>query len=137
MTAYARTRDSLTIYMSSVKGRILGQQDWDARAVAVAILWACAIILDAVTTLGMMATGRFEEANPVAALGMQQVGTFAYVALASLASAAYGALGLGRPRDAITWAVCATAMAAGTYKLTVAISNLLLAVTGREVPLPL
>ena len=137
MSMHVRPVDSLKLYASSIHGRLRGRQRWDTLAVSMALMWGFAIVLDALTTLPMMASGLFEEANPVAERGMNSMGVVPYVVLASLASVAYAVLGLGRPRDMTSWAVCATIAAAGAYKLVVGVSNAVLAVTGWELPLPL
>ena len=124
-------------YQRSVTARLSGRQAWDRLSIGLAAAWVVAIALDASTTLLMMSSGKFDEANPVAALGMEHTSVLGYVIIASVISAAYALLGIGKPKHAATWAIVMTTAAACTYKLTVGVANLMLATTGWDLPLPL
>lgn len=70
---------------------------------------------DAFTTLAMMHTGLFEEANPLAAAGMGAIGTLTYVIAATAVCLAMTLTASGRPRGLyatffmwLTLGVCVT-----------------------------
>lgn len=90
---------------------------------AIVAVWAVGIVADIVTTVAMMRSGQFEEANPVGALGMGQVGMLPYVCASSVFCSALCFLGLGRARRSEQVAVQATIAALGVLKLAVAGHN--------------
>lgn len=94
-----------------------------------ALAWVVGIGGDAFTTVTMMGTGMFEEANPVAAAGMGVLGVQGYTAAASALCAGLAVVSLGRPRGVYaTTTVVALAVVAAA-KVAVAVSNAALWVT--------
>lgn len=116
-------------------GRQIGQQ---ARSAATSLrrgspwawtataLWLVGILGDALTTLLMMRTGRFEEANGAAAALMGVVGVSGWVLLSSLLCVAIATLTLARPRGTYAWAAAATAVVVCAGKLDATVGNTLL-----------
>lgn len=92
----------------------------------VLVAWVAGIVGDAYTTAAMMATGQFEEANPVAAAGMGALGTGGYVATASLWCVALAVASCGRPRTFYARVVLGALWVAGAWKLWTAAANALL-----------
>lgn len=92
----------------------------------VLVAWTVGVVGDAYTTLAMMATGVFEEGNPVAAAGMGAIGPVGYVAAASLVSAAMAVVSCGAPRGLYSKVVLAVLWFAGAWKVWTATSNALL-----------
>lgn len=95
-------------------------------AALVAATWMVAIVADAGTTWAMMSTGLFEEANPVAALGMGSVGMELYVVAASAWSVVLAGIAVGRPRGVFAGAAVVTMSLFGLYKAWTALDNALL-----------
>lgn len=96
---------------------------------ALLIVWVVGILGDALTTLVMMRTGRFEEANVAAATMMGLVGVGGWVLLSSLLCAAIAALSLARPRSAYAGAAAATALVICAGKLYATVGNATLWIT--------
>jgi hypothetical protein len=99
------------------------------RAVPLAI-WLVGIIGDAVTTVAMMRSGSFEEANGVASAGMGVLGPAGYTAAASGLCLLFAVVGAGRPRGRYAVTLAASLAVLGLAKCYVAGSNALLWAAG-------
>lgn len=93
---------------------------------SIAFIWLLGIIGDAVTTIFMMQSGKFEEGNPIAAAGMNILGVGGYTAVASVVCLALATLTLGHPRGLYGRTVWGTLAVIGALKAGVAADNLLL-----------
>ena len=102
---------------------VRGDRTWARAMVA---LWTLGIVGDATTTLLMMGTGRFEEANGAAAALMGVVGVTGWVLLSSLVCIAIASLSLARPRTTYAWAAAAMAVLVCLGKLDATVGNTLL-----------
>jgi len=89
-------------------------------------VWLMGIIGDGATTLAMIRSGEFVEANPAAAVGMGFLGLSGYVVLASVICMLFAVVSTGRARGPIARAAVAFMRLVATGKLFMAISNLLL-----------
>ena len=89
----------------------------------VALMWVAGIAGDAYTTLAMMATGLYEEANGVAAAGMGTLGPVGYTIAASTLCAGMALVTIGRPRGLYAWTVWTLLALAGLAKLVTAVMN--------------
>lgn len=92
----------------------------------VAGLWVVGILGDGLTTVLMMGTGRFEEANGVAAALMGVFGVGGWVVLSSLVCVAIASLTLARPRGLYAWTGASVALVVCVVKVWTAASNALL-----------
>ena len=90
---------------------------------SVALMWLVGIAGDAYTTLAMMATGLYEEANGVAAAGMGALGPVGYTSAASALCAGMALVTTGRPRGLYAWTVWTLLALAGLAKLVTAVMN--------------
>lgn len=93
---------------------------------AIVLTWVAGIGGDAYTTLSMMSTGIFEEANPVAAAGMRVLGVVGFTVAASALCAALAVMTLGRPRGLFGHCMWVALMIVGVAKAYTAASNALL-----------
>lgn len=93
------------------------------------VLWTVGIVGDAATTLLMMGTGRFEEANVAAASLMEVFGVTGWVVLSSLVCVAIASLTLARPRGTYAWTAATVAAVVCVGKVWTTASNALLWVT--------
>jgi hypothetical protein len=93
---------------------------------SLAVLWAVGIVGDATTTLLMMGTGRFEEANGAAAGLMGTLGLEVWVLVSSLLCVAIATLSLARPRGTYAGAVAVVAVLVCLGKLHATVGNALL-----------
>jgi hypothetical protein len=94
-----------------------------------AVLWAfwlTGIVGDAATTLAMVSSGRFEEGNPAASVGMGFLGLGGYLVLASLICLVFATISTGRPRGPIARVAVGFLLLVGIGKWSMAISNLTL-----------
>lgn len=89
-------------------------------------LWTIAIVGDGLTTVLMMATGRFEEANAAAAFFMGLVGVAGWVLISGLICVALASLTLSRPRTTYAWTAATVALVVCLGKLWTTASNALL-----------
>lgn len=89
-------------------------------------LWTVGIVGDALTTVLMMRTGRFEEANVAAAALMGSVGTDTWVVLSSVVCVAIASLSLARPSTTYAWTAAAVATVVCLGKVWTTVSNALL-----------
>ena len=89
-------------------------------------LWTVGIVGDGLTTVLMMGTGRFEEANGAAAFFMGLVGVAGWVLISGLICVALAALTLSRPRTTYAWAAASVALVVCLGKLWTTASNALL-----------
>ena len=92
----------------------------------VVALWTIAIVGDGLTTLLMMGTGRFEEANGAAAFFMGLVGVAGWVLISGLICVAMASLTLSRPRPTYAWTAATVALVVCLGKLWTTASNALL-----------
>lgn len=90
------------------------------------VLWTVGIVGDGLTTVLMMGTGRFEEANGAAAFFMGLVGVTGWVLLSGLICVALAALTLSRPHTTYAWAAASVALVVCVGKLWTTASNALL-----------
>ena len=90
------------------------------------VLWAVGILGDAATTLLMMGTGRFEEANVAAASLMGVFGVTGWVVLSSLVCVGIASLTLSRPRGTYAWTAAAVGVLVCLGKVWTTVSNALL-----------
>lgn len=97
-----------------------------ARVWLLVALWAVGIVGDAATTLLMMGTGRFEEANVAAAALMGVFGVTGWVVLSSLLCVAIASLTLSRPRGTYAWTAAAVGGLVCLGKVWTTVSNALL-----------
>lgn len=97
-----------------------------ARVSLLLVLWAVGILGDAATTLLMMGTGRFEEANIAAASLMGVFGVTGWVVLSSLVCVGIASLTLARPRGTYAWTVAAVGLLVCLGKVWTTVSNALL-----------
>lgn len=88
--------------------------------------WLLGIIGDGATTLAMIRSGDFVEANPAAAAGMGFLGLSGYVVLASLICVVMATISTGRPQGPVARLAVAFLLLVAAGKLFMAISNLLL-----------
>ena len=93
---------------------------------ALAVLWTLGIVGDATTTLLMMGTGRFEEANGAAAGLMGTLGVEVWVLVSSLLCVAIATLALARPRGTYAGAAAVVAVLVCLGKLHATVGNALL-----------
>lgn len=96
------------------------------RTLAFLFLGVIAALLDAWSTLAMMSTGLFEEANPLAAYGMGSVGVELYVAAATLVSLCFPLLIFVRSESKVWLALPAVGILFVAYKLYTGLSNIVL-----------
>lgn len=89
-------------------------------------LWVVGILGDAATTLLMMGTGRFEEANVAAASLMGIFGVTGWVVLSSLVCLGIASLTLARPRGTYAWTAAAVGVLVCLGKVWTTVSNALL-----------
>lgn len=108
-----------------VRGSLTSLPRSPARLVGL-VFWAVAIGGDAWTTMAMMGSGEFEEANPSAAFGMGFVGLPVVVALASVACAVLAVAATARPAGLYPRAFVIGCWAVGLIKAHTAVSNYLL-----------
>jgi Domain of unknown function (DUF5658) len=99
-------------------------------ALVVLALWVAGIAVDAWTTVAMMNTGLFEEANPLAAYGMRWIGMGGWVALASLACAVMAIASLGRSKGVYARTLLVVCLVIGAAKVCAALRNYLLWTSG-------
>ncbi|CAM3670734.1 hypothetical protein NOMA109596_06295 [Nocardioides marinus] len=92
----------------------------------VVALWTIAIVGDGLTTVLMMGTGRFEEANGAAAFFMGLVGVAGWVLISGLLCVALASLTLSRPRTTYAWTAATVALMVCLGKLWTTASNALL-----------
>ncbi|MGV3563683.1 MAG: hypothetical protein ACO1ON_10400 [Nocardioides sp.] len=97
-----------------------------AVVVVLLALWVVGILGDAATTLLMMGTGRFEEANVAAASLMGVFGVTGWVLLSSLVCVAIASLTLSRPRGTYAWTAAAVGVLVCLGKVWTTVSNALL-----------
>lgn len=95
-------------------------------ACLMAVLWAVGILGDAATTLLMMGTGQFEEANGAAAGLMGTLGVEVWVLVSSLLCAAIATLSLARPRGTYAWVAATVAVLVCLGKLHATVGNAVL-----------
>lgn len=95
------------------------------RALVLAI-WMVGITGDALTTILMMRTGLFEEANGAAAFGMGSLGSTGYVVVVSAVCALMAVTSLGRPSGLYARTAVAVLLLIGLGKVYIAASNYLL-----------
>lgn len=88
--------------------------------------WLLGIVGDGATTLAMISSGAFVEANPAAAVGMGFLGLSGYVALASVICVFFAVVSTGRPRGPVAKVAVGFLLLVAAGKLFMAISNLLL-----------
>ncbi len=88
--------------------------------------WTVGIVGDGLTTVLMMGTGRFEEANGAAAFFMGLVGVTGWVLISGLICVALASLTLSRPRTTYAWAAATVALVVCLGKLWTTASNALL-----------
>jgi hypothetical protein len=88
--------------------------------------WLLGIVGDGATTLAMIRSGEFVEANPAAALGMGFVGLSGYVVLVSLICMLFAVVSTGRPQGPVARTAVGFLLLVAAGKLFMAISNLLL-----------
>jgi hypothetical protein len=88
--------------------------------------WLLGIVGDGATTLAMISSGEFVEANPAAAVGMGFLGLSGYVVLASVVCVLFAIVSTGRPRGPVARVAVGFLLLVGAGKLFMAISNLLL-----------
>lgn len=124
-TEFATAGGQIAALVRSGVRTALRPRQWGWRT-ALVVMWVVGIAGDAYTTLSMMATGLFEEANGAAAAGMAVLGPVGYTILASLVCAAMGVTSLGRPVDRYDRLLTFLLLAVGAGKVYIAVSNLLL-----------
>lgn len=90
---------------------------------AIALLWVAGIAGDAFTTVAMMGSGEFEEANGLAAAGMNVLGTGGYTTLASVWAGLFAITCLGRPRGLYAVTAWTALTLLGAAKCYVALHN--------------
>lgn len=95
-------------------------------ALWVFVAWVAAIAADDWTTLMMMNSGLFEEANPIAALGMGTVTKEVYTAGTSVVCLGFAVLSTVWPRGLYARTVVVMCLLIGIAKAHTAISNYLL-----------
>ena len=88
--------------------------------------WLLGIVGDGATTLAMLSSGEFVEANPAAAVGMGFLGVSGYVVLASVLCVLFAIVSTGRPRGPVARVAVGFLLLVAAGKLVMAISNLLL-----------
>lgn len=88
--------------------------------------WLLGIVGDGATTLAMIDSGDFVEANPAAAVGMGFLGLSGYVVLASLVCVFFAVVSTGRPRGPVAKAAVGFLLLVAAGKLFMALSNLTL-----------
>jgi hypothetical protein len=98
----------------------------DARRSLIWAFWLLGIVGDGATTLAMIRSGEFVEANPAAAVGMGFLGLSGYVVLASVICVFFAVVSTGSPRGPVARVAVAFLLLVGAGKLFMAISNLLL-----------
>ena len=89
-------------------------------------LWTVGIVGDAATTVLMMGTGRFEEANVAAASLMGVFGVTGWVVLSSLVCVAIASLTPARPRGTYAWTAATVGVLVCLGKVWTTVSNALL-----------
>lgn len=89
-------------------------------------LWTVGIVGDAATTVLMMGTGRFEEANVAAASLMGVFGVTGWVVLSSLVCVAIASLTMARPRGTYAWTAATVGVLVCLGKVWTTVSNALL-----------
>lgn len=105
----------------------VARRPWGHRAVALGLLAGLfAIGLDAYTTIAMMNSGLFEEANGAAEAGMALIGRDTYVALASLLCVGFTGLVLAKGPGLLPRALVLAAWAFIGLKLYTGVSNAVL-----------
>lgn len=92
----------------------------------IAALWVLGIVGDAMTTVVMMGTGRFEEANGFAGALMGVFGVRGWVVLSSLVCLGIASLSLARPRSVYAWTGASVALVVCAGKVWTASSNAML-----------
>lgn len=92
-------------------------------ALVMAAAWAVGIVGDATTTVLMMRTGLFEEANGAAAHLMGVFGLGGWVVLSGLMCVAFASLTLSRPRGTYAWTAAGVAVLICAVKIYTAGSN--------------
>lgn len=112
----------MALATSSVR-RILHRESMTAVAWFALVAWGIGIVGDAHTTSLMMNTGLYEEANGLAAAGMGVLGVSGYIVAASLICLVLALLNIGQPRGLYAHVVVWALLAAGSYKLYIALSN--------------
>lgn len=125
---------SLLAELGTAGSDLAAQSRRSARALAsaspwvvlVATMWVVGIVGDAMTTVLMMGTGRFEEANGYAAALMGVFGVGGWVVLSSLVCVAIASLTLARPRSLYAWTGASAALVICAVKVYTAGSNALL-----------
>ena len=90
---------------------------------AILAMWAIGVAGDAYTTLSMMATGMFEEANPVAAAGMAVITPAGYTALVCVWCAVLAVVSVGRPTHLYGRLLVGALAFCGAAKVYIAIAN--------------
>lgn len=107
----------------SAAGALRSRSVWVWTLVA---LWCVGILGDAATTVLMMRTGLFEEANGAAASLMGVFGLGGWVTLSGLMCLGFASLTLARPRSTYAWTAASVAVLICLVKIYTAGSNALL-----------
>lgn len=96
------------------------------RVWALVLLWTVGIVGDGLTTVLMMRTGRFEEANGAAAALMGVFGVTGWVVLSALVCLWLASLSLPRPHGTYAWTAATVAVLVCVGKVWTTVSNALL-----------
>lgn len=124
----AAAREVATLFATGLQ-TLRRPATWSAWHLTVVLVWLVGTAGDAYTTLAMMSTGQFEEANGIAAAGMGVVGPAGYTAAASAVSVALAVANVGRRSGLYSTVIVAALSVVGLLKVYTAASNLLLWVT--------
>lgn len=124
-TVAADLTSQLRDLLCDIPGAVTSLHRSPVRAL-VALTWLAGIVGDAHTTISMMSTGLYEEANPVAAAGMAVLGVVGYTLVVSLACGVLALIAVARPRGLYGHTVVLTLATIGVAKAYTALSNLLL-----------
>lgn len=96
------------------------------RVLVLVLLWTVGIVGDGLTTVLMMRTGRFEEANGAAAALMGVFGVSGWVVLSALVCVWLASLSLPRPHGTYAWTAATVAVLVCVGKVWTTVSNALL-----------
>lgn len=96
------------------------------RVLVLVLLWTVGIVGDGLTTVLMMRTGRFEEANGAAAALMGVFGVSGWVVLSGLVCVWLASLSLPRPHGTYAWTAATVAVLVCVGKMWTTVSNALL-----------
>lgn len=96
------------------------------RVLVLVLLWTVGVVGDGLTTVLMMRTGRFEEANGAAAALMGVFGVSGWVVLSALVCVWLASLSLPRPRGTYAWTAATVAVLVCLGKVWTTVSNALL-----------